>query len=102
MSQLKILLGRRIREIRRARNLTQEKLSELVNIGASSICKIENGIYHPSDDNLEKIAQALKVEPYELYMCGHCKSVDEQRQELSSMLQQAKDDTVRFMYKVLK
>lgn len=64
MSELKKLLGKRIREIRVARNLTQEDLSELTDIGASSISKIESGHFHPTDENLERIAKALKVEPY--------------------------------------
>jgi len=62
MSELKKLLGKRIREIRVARNLTQEDLSELTDIGASSISKIESGHFHPTDENLERIAKALKVD----------------------------------------
>ena len=73
MSELKKLLGKRIREIRIARNLTQEDLSELTDIGASSISKIESGHFHPTDENLERIAKALKVEPYKLYMFNHQK-----------------------------
>ena len=77
MSELKKLLGKRIREIRVARNLTQEDLSELTEIGASSISKIESGHFHPTDDNLEKIAKALNVEPYKLYMFNHQKDTKE-------------------------
>ena len=60
MSEIKKLLGKRIREVRILRNLTQEDLSELTDIGASSISKIESGHFHPTDENLEKIAKALK------------------------------------------
>ena len=77
MSELKKLLGKRIREIRVARNLTQEDLSELTDIGASSISKIESGHFHPTDENLERIAKALKVEPYKLYMFNHQKDTSE-------------------------
>ena len=56
MSEIKKLLGKRIREVRILRNLTQEDLSELTDIGASSISKIESGHFHPTDENLEKIA----------------------------------------------
>ena len=61
MSELKKLLGKRIKEIRVERNLTQEDLSELTEIGASSISKIESGHFHPTDENLERIAKALFV-----------------------------------------
>ena len=54
MSNLKKLLGTRIRELRRKRGLTQEKLAELAEISAPSISKIESGIYHPSEENIER------------------------------------------------
>lgn len=102
MSKIKVLLGRRIKEIRLSQKLTQEKLSEMTGIGTSSISKIESGIYHPSDDNLEKIAEALKVEPYQLYKCEHCKSTEELKKELSLLLANAREEEVMFMYKVMK
>ena len=101
MSQLKKLLGKRIKELRRARNMTQEKLSELTNIGTSSISKIENGIYHPNDKNLENIAQALNVEPYELYICGHNKDIEDLKQDISSKLENASNEEIKIVYKIL-
>jgi len=101
MSKIKELLGKRIKEIRLAKGLTQEQLSELTNIGASSLSKIESGIYHPNDDNLEKIAQALQIEPYKLYMCNYYKSTDELRYDINNMLNQATDDEIRLVYKIL-
>ena len=101
MSKLKELLGKRIKEIRLSKNLTQEQLSELTGIGPSSLSKIESGIYHPTDDNLEKIALALKVEPYKLYMFNHHKDACELRKELNNMLEKASDDKIKLAYKIL-
>lgn len=101
MSELKKLLGKRIREIRIARKLTQEDLSELTDIGASSISKIESGHFHPTDENLEKIAKALKVEPYKLYMFNHQKETKELLQDIQIMLSNASDEEIRLAYKVL-
>lgn len=101
MSELKKLLGRRIKEIRIAKNLTQEDLSELTEIGASSISKIESGYFHPTDENLEKIAKALNVEPYKLYMFNHKKCIKEIRQDIIKMINDATDDEIRIVYKVL-
>ena len=86
MSELKKLLGKRIKEIRVARNLTQEDLSELTEIGASSISKIESGHFHPTDENLERIAKALNVEPYKLYMFNHQKDINNLKQDIIKML----------------
>ena len=101
MSQLKKLLGKRIKEIRLSKNLTQEQLAELTDIGASSISKIESGIYHPTDENLERIAKALSVEPYKLYMCNHHKTYKELISEINSMLKNASEDEIKLVYKVL-
>ena len=81
MRDLKKLLGNRIKTIRKARNLTQEQLAEFVNIGTPNISYIENGKFAPSIDTLQKIALALKVEPYELYKFDN-KTTDEMKDEL--------------------
>ncbi len=101
MSELKKLLGKRIKEIRLAKDLTQEQLSELTEIGASSISKIESGIYHPSDENLERIAKALKVEPYKLYICNQHKEPEQLIKEIHSMLKNATEEELKLAYKVL-
>ncbi len=101
MSELKKLLGKRIREIRISKNLTQEDLSELTDIGASSISKIESGYFHPTDENLERIAKALNVEPYKLYMFNHQKDVKELRNDIISMINNATDEEIKLTYKIL-
>ena len=101
MSNLKGLLGKRIKELRLARNMTQEQLAELVDIGAASLSKIEIGMYHPTGDNLEKIAKALEVEPYQLYVFNHHKDVKELKEAVLSMINNATDDEIRLAYKIL-
>ena len=101
MSQLKKLLGKRIKEIRTSKKMTQEYLSELTGIGTPSISKIEIGMYHPTDENLEKIAHALEVEPYKLYMFNHHKDPKELKNEIISMLDKATDDEIKLAYRIL-
>ena len=101
MSELKKLLGKRIKEIRIQKNLTQEQLSELTNIGASRRSKIESGIYHPADDNLEKIAQALDIEPYKLYMCGHFKNISQLKKELQEKIDNMDEQQLRLISKIV-
>ncbi len=101
MSQIKKLLGKRIKEIRISRNLTQEGLSELTNIGVSSISKIESGIYHPTDENLEKIAKALCVEPYKLYMYNHNDNISNIRTKVISIVENADEKNLKLIYRIL-
>ena len=43
MSNIKKLLGQRIKELRKSKKITQEKLAEKIGIGTSNISYIENG-----------------------------------------------------------
>ena len=43
MGEIKKLLGQRIRQLRKARGLTQEELAEMLEIGTPNISYIENG-----------------------------------------------------------
>lgn len=68
MGNIKSLLGKRIKEIRKKRGLTQEKLAELAGIETPSLSNIENGKNYTNNETLEKLSDALKIRPYELYM----------------------------------
>lgn len=99
MSDIKKLLGKRIREIRLKRKLTQEKLAELVDIGTPNISYIENGKFAPSSETLEKIALALEVKPYELYMFEALKSAEEIKDEMSKAFEED-EKLLRLVYKI--
>jgi transcriptional regulator with XRE-family HTH domain len=61
-------LGGRIRELRKARGLTQRKLADAVGIDFTYLSKIENNIlpYSPSAKTLKKLATELQVDEWEL------------------------------------
>ncbi len=61
MGQLKKQFGKRVQTLRFAAKMTQEHLANGVGVTVESISNIERGIYGPSFDNLEKIADALNV-----------------------------------------
>lgn len=52
-------IGKRIAEIRKAKGLSQAKLSELTGIASGNIARIETGKYSTGIDILSKIANAL-------------------------------------------
>lgn len=54
-------LGRRIREERQKLNLTQEKLSESINVSTTYIGQIERGERCPTLDTLIRISNSLGV-----------------------------------------
>lgn len=57
----------KIREIRKSKNITITKLSELTGISKSHLSNIERGEKEPSISILIRIALALKVDEKELY-----------------------------------
>lgn len=65
--QLKKQFGQRVRLIRKSQNLTQEELSEMIDLDPQHFCKMENGTHFPSPKNLVKIADALNVEVQDLF-----------------------------------
>lgn len=56
-----IASGKRIKSIRNARNITQEKLAELSDLTLAHISNIENGHSKMSIDSLIAISNALSV-----------------------------------------
>ena len=72
----KELLGLKIKEIRKQRKLTQEKLSELVGVDNGYISKLEIGQNFPTIGTLEKIANVLEVELSVLFQFTDAKDID--------------------------
>lgn len=101
MASVKKLLGRRIREVRKLRGYTQEKFAELLEISPSSISKIENGIFQPSEENLEKIAHVLNVEIFKLYMFDQFEGKNEIKKELIRLIDLAGEKEIKLIYKIV-
>ncbi len=97
MTTIKKLLGKRIRDARKAKGLTQERLAELLGIGTSNISYIETGKFSPSMENFEKLVEILGVEPSELYTFETLKSADTMIKELNEAF--ADEDTLKLIYK---
>lgn len=65
---LKSLLIYNIKYYRYVNSYSQEKLAELSKLSPRYITDIERGIHCPTITKIEKIAEALKIEPYQLFM----------------------------------
>lgn len=98
MNNTKKLLGKRIQELRKSKRLTQEELAEMVGIGTPNISYFETGKFSPSVETLEKLANALGVEIYELYMFNPLKPIDEIRKEICATIY-SDENILRMIYK---
>ena len=66
-TDIQVKLSKRIRELRKKRGLTQEKLSELSGIDYKHIQLLESKNPPAAKlDTLEKLAKALKISPSKL------------------------------------
>lgn len=54
-------IGRKIKEFRKRKGLTQEQLAEIVHMHEKQISRIEAGIHFPTFDNFVKILEVLNV-----------------------------------------
>ncbi|MBU4258399.1 MAG: helix-turn-helix domain-containing protein [Desulfobacteraceae bacterium] len=102
MKTTKELLGARIKELRKAKGLSQEKLSEKVGIDSKHLSRIEVGKSYPSLDTLEKIANALHVEIKDLFEFIHLSPSKELTDSISKLLKEADEDKLRLILKIIR
>lgn len=62
------VFGRRIRELRKRRGLSQAQLAEAAQVTPLTISNIERGVNPPSFQRIEHLAEALDVEIRELFL----------------------------------
>lgn len=83
---IKELLGKRIKELRKEKGVTQERLAEIIGIDPNNLSRIEKGRNYPTPENLSKIANALNVSPDKLYFFTHHKDYSDIKSELTNAL----------------
>lgn len=67
MGDIKILIGTRIKELRKERSLSQENLALLANLDRTYIASVEKGRRNVSIVNIEKIANAMGISLYQFF-----------------------------------
>ena len=99
--QTKELLGLKIKEIRKQKKLTQEKLAEMIDLDIGYISKLEVGRNFPTIGTLEKIADALDVEIYELFQFTKIRDTDF-KAEITSIYDKLNKEKQYTLYRVAK
>ena len=64
---VKILVGKRVKELRNKLGLSQEELADYAELDRTYITSVERGKRNISIVNIEKLAKALKVELNEFF-----------------------------------
>lgn len=69
-------IGRRIKALRKQAGMTQEELAGLVHIDPQHMSRLERGVYFPSLETLELIAQSLGVLLKDLFVFPEDETAD--------------------------
>jgi transcriptional regulator with XRE-family HTH domain len=99
MKTIKQLLGARIKEMRKAKGLSQAEFSEKVEIAANYLSRIEVGAKYPSIETLEKMSAVLDTEIRDLFDFHH---LQEEHPDINYLLKDATFEQRKLAYKIIK
>lgn len=98
----KELIGNRIKELRKKRELSQEQLSEKADITPNYLSRVERGTENPTLDMFIKLADALEVEMWEMFDFGHRGSRRDLKSILNKIAGEADEANLMLAIKVLR
>ena len=98
---IKKQLGKRIKELRQSKNISQENVAEFLGINPSNYSRIETGTSYPRPENLEKICEILSVSARDLFDFEHHKDILDIKAELIDLINKS-DDLAILIYKFVK
>ncbi len=99
MDTLKELFGKKIKELRIKKGLSQEELSELLGIAERNLSKIECGKGFIRAEKIEKLSEIFNVKPRDLFDFDYHKSLETIREELINDIKQD-DNNLRLLYQL--
>lgn len=102
MNDIKTLFGRKIKEYRKKRNITQAQLAEMVNVDNKHISCIESGKNFPSPNLIERLATSLNVEPKDLFEFYYLQEPKDLKAEIISMLDKLNENNLSLTHKYIK
>ena len=94
-------LGLKIKEIRKNKKITQEKLAEIIDVDFGYISKLEVGQNYPSIQTLDKISDALGVNISEFFIFENNEQINID-EEIYKLLKTFSYEEKLLLYKIAK
>lgn len=104
MGNLQKKFGKKIRQLRKAKGLTQERLAEKARLEPTYIGAVERGERNLTIDNIEKIAKGLNMKPYKFFIFQPetlTKEPDVTKEQILDILETLPKDKSRKISKIL-
>ena len=102
MDNIKILFGRKIKELRKKFNYTQAQLAEIVGVDNKHISCIESGKNFPSADLISRFAKSFSVDIKDLFEFSYLKEPAKLKDELFSIIETLPENELLLAYKYIK
>lgn len=101
---IKEQLGKRIYELRKQQNISQEELAEKLDISQRSLSKIETGKNFIKSNTLEKLLSAFDINCSELFNFEHINTPDNLLDEIQNHINIIKknENLLVILYKITK
>jgi transcriptional regulator with XRE-family HTH domain len=97
------LFGKRVRTIRKAAKITQEKAAEAAHLNAKYLGEIERGEKRPSFEAIIALAKALNVSPATFFQFDREESDEKTiRRKIEILLKEANPQQLLQVHKVIK
>lgn len=107
-AELQVLVGERIRAIRKEKGLTQEQLAEKSGVYITYISDIERSERNITLDTLEKVLTALDVNPVEVFRVDGIEDIELRTDKnllieaLNSLLAERKVEEIQMVLRLAK
>ena len=95
-----IVIGRRIKNTRIARNLTQEELADKIDVSIAFMSRVERGSSQINLKRLTQIAEILNVSPGFLLTGSNTASKDYLREDFRQVLDRCTPEQQRLIYEI--
>ncbi|MBR1681254.1 helix-turn-helix transcriptional regulator [bacterium] len=104
MSDIKKLLGQKIKSLRKSRGFSQLEFAEKIDISLNGLGIIETGKGFLTADTLEKILNVLNIAPDELFSFGGTENEQQLYDNIIRLLENVKNDREKLskVYNIIK
>lgn len=94
------VIGKRIREARIEKHMTQEELADQLDLSVAFLSRVEKGTSHINLKRLIQVAEILGLSPGEILTGSNILSQDYLRKDFSQVLTKCTPIQQKFIYKV--